>query len=92
MSAFNFLHEQQLIDHILPCSSAGATQSNKHRLNMGRVRRESHSVGSSSPTGSLIQGLCVAGWHELLYLGLKDKDLTTKENTKKKMLKLKRQY
>lgn len=59
---------------------------------MGRVRGESHLVGSSSPTGSLIQGLIVAGWHELFYLDLKDKDLTTKENTKKKVLKLKRQH
>lgn len=34
----------------------------------------------------------VAGLPEMLYLDLKDKDLATKENTKERMLQLKRQY
>ena len=59
--AFNFLHGKQLIVYIIPCISAGVTQSNKNRLNMGRVRGVSHLFGYCFPNRSLTQGLIVAG-------------------------------
>lgn len=59
---------------------------------MGRVRGVSHLFGYCFPNRSLTQGLIVDGWHETTYLDLKDKDLTTTEETKEKMLKWKRQY